>query len=71
MTTSDGKSTGYSETNEETELKDLVRKVSMVSAGGGAKTLLIYVFLLTVYKKYASADVRRFIRGRNTLINTR
>lgn len=71
MTTSDGKSTGYSETNEETELKDLVRKVSMVSAGGRAKTLLIYVFLLTVYKKYAGADVRRFIRGRNTLINTR
>lgn len=48
MTTSDGKSTGYSETNEETELKDLVRKVSMVLAGARARALLIHVFLQIV-----------------------
>lgn len=51
MTTSDGKSTGYSETNEETELKDLVREVSVVLAGARARARasLIHVFLQTVF----------------------
>lgn len=71
MTTSDGKSTGYSEANEETELKDLVRKVSVVSAGARAGALLIHVTLQTVSQKYASADVRHINRGRNTPINSR